>query len=254
MKKYPVSVQLYSLREAVEQIGAGKVLQKVAECGYAAVEFAGFYEKTPREIKRVLDDLGLQASSAHGPLPSADNIAQIVDSAKELGYRWHVTGFGPDSFGSGDDCRKNADGLQAGALLLKKEGLRLAYHNHWWEFDRKFNNQYPHQILMESAPDLYAQLDTYWAAVGGVNVPKIISQLNQRIPLLHIKDGPINKDQPMTSVGDGKMVWEPIIRAAHENILEWLIVELDHCATDMLAAVKKSLLYLAQQGFGSTPG
>lgn len=250
MKKIPVSLQLYSLREEAKKYGYMEILKKVSEYGCGAVEFAGFYEKKPREIRKALDDLGLKASSSHGAVPKSDNIAEIVDAAKELGYQWHVVGFGPDSFASEDECKKNAAILQAGAAALKKEGLGLAMHNHWWEFDKKFNGKYPHQIVMDAAPDVCAQIDTYWAAVAGGNVPEIIKKINKRVPLLHIKDGPINREQPMTAVGGGKMDFAPIINAADENVLGWLIVELDRCATDMLEAVGKSVSYLVNNGFG----
>lgn len=250
LKKYPVAVQLYSLREEAKRIGYIKVLERVSEYGYSAVEFAGFYDKKPREIRKALDDLGLTSSSAHGAVPTNANVAQIVDAAKEIGYKWHVTGFEEKLLTGESDCRKKAELLQAGAEILKKEGLRLAYHNHWWEFDKKFNGKYPHQIIMENAPDVYAQVDTYWAAVGGANVPEITRQLKTRIPMLHVKDGPINKEQPMTAVGEGKMDWKPVMSAINENILEWLIVELDWCATDMFEAVRKSVIYLVNNGFG----
>lgn len=64
------------------------------------------------------------------------------------------------------------------------------------------------------------------------------------------KDGPINREQPMTAVGDGKMDWQTVIGAVNENVLEWLIVELDQCATDMFEAVRKSVRYLVANGFG----
>jgi len=250
VKKIPVSLQLYSLREEAKKYGYIEILRKVSEYGYPAVEFAGFYEKKPAEIRKALDDFCLKVSSCHGAVPKSDNIAAIVDAAKELGCRWHVTGFGPDSFTSEDDCKKNAAILQEGAAALKKEGIGLAMHNHWWEFDKKFNGKYPHQIVMDAAPDVYAQLDTYWTAVGGANVPEIIRQISKRIPLLHIKDGPINREQPMTAAGEGKMDFPKIINAANENVLEWLIVELDRCATDMFEAVRKSISYLVNNGFG----
>lgn len=250
MKKYPVSVQLYSLREEVKQSGYVEIFKKVAEFGYVAVELGDLYGKKPAEIKKALDDLGLKVSSNHGAVPKSDNIAQIVDTAKELGYHWHVTGFSRDSFADEEACLKTAEIMQAGAIALKKHGVKLAMHNHAWEFNKKINGRYPHQIVMDAAPDLHAQIDTYWAAAGGANVPEVIKKISSRVPLLHIKDGPMNKEQPMTAVGEGKMDFLPIIESADENILEWLIVEIDRCAGDMCEAVRKSLRYLADNRFG----
>ena len=75
-----------------------------------------------------------------------------------------------------------------------------------------------------------------------------MTELGKRAPLLHIKDGPCVKGQPMTAVGDGK-VDVPAVAKAGAATAEWMIVELDSCATDMMAAVKKSYDYLTGKGF-----
>jgi sugar phosphate isomerase/epimerase len=54
----------------------------------------------------------------------------------------------------------------------------------------------------------------------------------------------------MTAVGDGVMDFPAIIKAG-ENYTEWLIVEVDRCATDMVLAVEKSLKHLVLNGLGS---
>ena len=55
----------------------------------------------------------------------------------------------------------------------------------------------------------------------------------------------------MVAVGEGEMEFAPIIEAVME--LDWLIVELDRCATDMMEAVEKGYQYLASQGLGRGP-
>ncbi|MFQ9738758.1 MAG: hypothetical protein ACLR06_14315 [Christensenellaceae bacterium] len=52
-------VQLYSLRETAEREGAEKILQMVSEAGYDGVEFAGFYGRTPEEMKELLKNTSL---------------------------------------------------------------------------------------------------------------------------------------------------------------------------------------------------
>jgi len=250
LKKHPVAVQLYSVREEIKKNGCAEVLKKIAEMGYDAVEFAGFYGQKPKDIKKTLDDLGLKASSSHGAMPNKDNIAQIVDDAKELGYKWHITGLGPEAFADETACKKSADILREGTLALKGEGLMLGYHNLWWEYEKQINGKYPIQIVMDSVPDIYAQIDTYWVAVGGANVPEVIRKVKNIAPVPHIKDGPIKRGEPHTAVGAGKMNWNPIMAALNEKKINWLVVELDLCATDMLAAVKKSFDYLVNSGFG----
>ena len=73
-----------------------------------------------------------------------------------------------------------------------------------------------------------------------------VDKLRASRRILHIKDGPLEKDKAMVAVGDGIMNIPEVISAADPNVLEWLIVELDTCDTDMLAAVAKSYRYLTE--------
>ena len=63
-----------------------------------------------------------------------------------------------------------------------------------------------------------------------------------------LKDGPLVQTEPMVAVGQGKMDIESII-AAGAGSTEWLVVELDRCATDMMTAVEKSYTYLVEKGW-----
>ena len=54
----PLSVQLYSLREEAKEDFAG-VIKRVAEMGYKGVEPAGFFDLSPVEFKKIVEDLGM---------------------------------------------------------------------------------------------------------------------------------------------------------------------------------------------------
>jgi sugar phosphate isomerase/epimerase len=251
MKKYPVSIQLYSVREEAARDFVA-VLKKIASFGYVGVEPAGLHGMAPKDVRKVLDDLGLKVSSIHGALPTPQTVNEIVDTASALGYTFHVAGYGPDQFSTEKGALKAAEDFQRAAELLKPHGLRFGFHNHYWEFDHTFNGKTPYQILLEQAPDAFSELDTYWCNVGGSDAASIVRQYGKRMPLLHIKDGPLDRNLPMTAVGEGKMDWKSVIGAADESTTQWLIVELDRCATDMQEAVRKSAAYLASAGFGIT--
>ena len=55
-------------------------LKKVAEMGYEYVEFAGYFGKSAKEIKEILNRYGLKCISVHqGPAPFFDNGYEIID-------------------------------------------------------------------------------------------------------------------------------------------------------------------------------
>src|SRR6476659_2382802 len=60
----PLGVQLYTVRTLLEKDFEGTIA-KVAAVGFKEVEFAGYFNKSPKEVRAVLDRHGLTAPSAH---------------------------------------------------------------------------------------------------------------------------------------------------------------------------------------------
>jgi sugar phosphate isomerase/epimerase len=127
---------------------------------------------------------------------------------------------------------------------LASAGLELFLHNHYWEFE-VVEGRLAYDHFAELCPGVKFEIDTYWAANFGANDPaEQVAKFADRTPLLHIKDGPLEKGKAMVAVGDGKMDIQSVIAAANPDVLEWLIVELDACDTDMMTAVRESYTYL----------
>lgn len=247
----PIALQLYSVREQAAKDFPG-TLRKVAAMGYAGVEFAGLHGMAAGDVARLMAELGLKAAGAHSPMPAKDNIGQLAAEARALGYKRIITGFGPQDMKTKKGVLACADKFRAACAVAAPLGLSVCMHNHWWEFSQKFNRQTAYEMIMQAVPELMSELDVYWSTKGGAKTPAVVKKWAARIPLLHIKDGDLGDDHVMTAVGQGKVDMRPIIAAADENALEWLVVELDACKTDMLEAVAASCRFLVdnQLGYG----
>ena len=245
----PISIQLYTLREAAEKDFPG-VLRFVADTGYVGVEMAGLHGYRAGEIANIIADLGLEVSSGHAALPMPENITEIADTELTMGNTHVICGFGPDAFKTMDDIKAAADKFEQAAELLEPYGITFGFHNHWWEF-AEVDGKYVYDVLMAEAPDVFSELDVYWAAYGKVDVVKIVEQYKSRLPLLHIKDGSLEEGKAHLAVGDGKLDMPAIIGAADPDVLEWLVVELDNFDGDMSYAVKRSYDYLVSNGLAA---
>jgi len=245
----PVALQLYSVRDLCAKDFRG-TLRKVAAIGYKGVEFAGLHGADAKEVAKWLKDLGLKASSAHVPLATKDNIKQLVSDAEALGYTRLVSGLGPNDLKTDEDIKQAAARFSDAARLLKRYGLSLGYHNHWWEFDRVNDHVVYDLFFTYVSKDVFSQLDVYWCAFGKSFPPRVLEKWGKRIPLLHIKDGTLEPNTPHTAVGSGLLNMHNIINAADPKTVEWLIVELDSCSTDMMKAVQQSYKYLVAQKLG----
>lgn len=248
----PIALQLYSLREALARDFEGTI-RAVAAIGYAGVETAGFPEGvSAAAAKALFDDLGLTICAAHAPLPLGEATASALTQLRSLACERLVCAWlPPETYATLDSTYRACDRLNEAAAVCAGHGLRLGVHNHWFEFQPLGDTgRRPYEIWLERLdPHIFFELDAYWARVGGVDPLAALHQLGPRVELLHVKDGPADGTQsPMTAVGAGAMDYLPIIPAA--AAAEWLIVELDHCATDMLTAVEASYHYLVNKGLG----
>jgi sugar phosphate isomerase/epimerase len=247
----PIGIQLYTLREALKNDFNGTVT-RLAEIGYAGVEPFGWSPVPHQEAAQLFNELGLQVPSAHLPLPLGENRAMALDAAAAYGLKRLICPSVPDAI----ETFKTVDGIKAACDMLNEanavaveNGFEYGYHNHWWEFmivDGRPGYKY---MLKWLDPAIFFEIDTYWVQAGGIDAITYIKELGKRAPLLHIKDGPAVVDQPMTAVGDGVLDVPAIVKAA-ENTAEWLIVEIDRCATDMMEAVRKSYTYLVEHRLG----
>ena len=246
----PVSVQLYSLREA-SAADFDSVLDELADIGYAGVEPFDLYGKAPRDFRRQVENLGMRISSSHTPWANRAPLDEVVNTLGELGLTRAIGGFMPEDFADLDAVRRTADTCQTLIDQLQPQGFELAIHNHWWEFEQVAGRPAMHH-LEEMVPALRYELDTYWAAnFGACNPAAELARINAKAPLLHIKDGPLTKKQPNVALGQGLMNITDVITSADTAALEWLIVELDACATDMMTAVRESYEYLTGEGLAA---
>lgn len=244
--KLSLALQLYSVRNLAGKDLPG-TLKAVAEIGYRGVEFAGLYGRKAAEVRPMLDELGLAACSAHCDVFNPVMVDQVIADARTLGYKHLVGGFGPDQFASDDAVKALAGKINAVVDRYVSNGFTVNYHNHWWEYDAANRGE----KLLELCPKIQPQFDIYWIATGGADPAKLIAKYAKRTSLLHIKDGPCAKDQPMTAVGQGKVDVKAAMKAAEKSNIMWGIVELDSCAGDMLTAVRDSYRYLVENKLGA---
>lgn len=244
----PLGLQLYTLREALAADYDG-TLARIAEIGFTIVEPFDLVNHADR-LRTGLSAHGLEARSAHlNFLREGTDLPGAFGTAAELGIPTVIEPFvDPARWTDADDIRRTADALNAAAPIAAEHGIRIGYHNHWFELgavdvDGSGRSTGIEIFAAELDPAVVLELDTYWAAAGGQDVPALLGRLGDRVRFLHVKDGPIEPD-PATqvAVGEGRMpVWD-ILAAAPQ--VEVGVVELDDFAGDMWTAVEGSYRYL----------
>lgn len=267
-----IGLQVYTVRDAADVDFKG-TMEKVKEMGYDGVELAGLHGKTVAEVDAILKEVGLVAPSAHVPYQElvADPVNTIA-AYKSLGCKYITIPYMVDEHRPGKPGFKEVIANIANiGEECKKQGVRLLYHNHDFEFVRVENGQYGLDYLYSEVPAdlLQTELDTCWVNVAGENPTEYIKKYANRCPVVHLKDFVGSKSENMYEligietektetksefafrpVGQGVQDFKAITAAAVECGAEWMVVEQDNTYDiPSVEAAKMSRDYLKSLGF-----
>lgn len=237
-----VGVQLYTLRTLMAEDVHG-TLRAVADLGYQEVEFAGLFGFEAQTIREWLDEVGLNAPAAHlSPLELTDGLEQTVHDASDLGLRWVVLPWVPAETRSVEGYRETAKLLNDVGGRTADQGIRVAYHNHDFEFEDLGGTTGLDILLEETDPDLVDfEVDFFWLAEGGRSAESLFEAHPGRFALCHAKDR--TRDGGMVAVGAGNLDWPALFAMSEQAGLRHTFVEHDD-PDDPLGSIEQSLTYL----------
>ena len=244
-----LGAQLYTVRDLFPGDVVG-VLEALHRAGYRELEFAGLAGRTPAAMRALVDEIGFTAPSAHLPLAAirADLGAQIA-VCQTMGHRWLVVPWlAPELRPTNvDGYLRLADEINGYAARTDREGVRMAYHNHDFEFDTFGGDRPAYDALAERLDPALVdlQLDLYWAIKAGYDPVAYFERYPGRFPLWHVRDGRgAGNARVMADVGAGDTDWARIFAASETAGLRHAAVEHD-TTPDPLATLRASHDFLA---------
>lgn len=247
-----LGVQLYTVRDELAHDFAGTI-KKIADIGYTGVETAFFDPDDPgvAEAATIFADHGLAVVAAHTQLPLGANADSVIRHAKLLGTDRIVWPGWPEDerYGTRAGTEQLLGEYREAIETAAAEGLRVGFHNHWWEL-RRTDHGVPLAILAEQlGAEAFFELDFYWSALAGWSTPDAVDTvLRGQFDLVHVKDGPLTTaEAPNVALGDGAMDLAGSLAATEQA--EWWVVELDECDTSMLTALQDSYRWLQENGY-----
>jgi sugar phosphate isomerase/epimerase len=227
-----LSVQLYPIRDEIAADLPG-ALARLAAIGVTRVEPFDVLGD-PEGLRDALSAAGLSAPSFHSSLGAGAPLDRVFEAAATIGARTVIHPYtAPERWTSAAGVDAVADELAQAADAARAHGLRVGYHNHHWELSSRLAGHAALERLAERLPpEVVLELDTYWAAVGGEDVPALLGRLGERVRLLHLKDGPIEQDTAsQLPLGSGAMPVAAILAAA--PAVELAVLEFDDYAGDL---------------------
>jgi sugar phosphate isomerase/epimerase len=226
----PLGLQLYTVRDLMaEDLVA--TLELVASIGYREVEFAGYFDTPPADVRRHLDAVGLRAPAAHiGYEEFAANLTGVIEHAVAVGHDFVIVPSVPgDERETLDDYLRHAENFNRWSEACHAAGLRFGYHNHDFEFV-EIEGKLPYDVLLaETDPSrVEMELDLAWARAGNADALQYFEAWPGRFPLCHIKD--LDRNGQEADIGDGDVAFERIFASAKQAGLQHGFVERDHPA------------------------
>ena len=256
------------MKTAVQQIMLGTVtgsesqaretLQRIKAAGYDGLELNRFMIHPSSLMVRLMTraagmptgnggsldwhalvkESGLEVVSLHTDLGSLEREPEaVIEEARSFGTdKLVITGMYRFDYGDEAAVRELAQRLNKSGETVKKEGLRLLYHNHNVELLPVKAGLRAYDILIEDTDNSYVnfEFDSYWFTDGGADAKRWMKKLGSRMQLWHITDrGCRQKGAAMTPIlkqdsmelGTGNMDLEELYELALENGVEAVVLE-----------------------------
>jgi sugar phosphate isomerase/epimerase len=257
-----VGMQLYTVRNELEKDFDG-TLAKIAAIGYKEVEFAGYLNRSPIQVRDALRKHRLSAPAAHVDYTTlTTKLSAAIDAAGVIGHHYLVNPWIDESIRKQPDAWKRiAEAFNKAGEQCSRAGVQFAYHNHHFEFD-PVDGRLPYDILLEQCNDrlVKMELDLFWIAAAGKDPLEYFAKYPDRFHLVHVKGlsktsppgaaAPIASILPtITDVGRSDVIdWKRIFARSTQAGIRHYFVEHD-VPKDPFASLKASYDYLAKLQF-----
>lgn len=271
-KKVRVPLQLYSVRDDMKKDPLA-TLTAVAKMGYKDVEPASYVDRkvfetrkmhgyTAKELRKVMDDLGLKVPTSHVVLQKehwdaakndvADQWKWVIEDALTLGQDYIINPWFAWDKKNLDESRRGFEVFNKVGMVCQKAGLRYGFHNHHQEFEEQYNGEYLYDIMLKELDLKYVcqQLDICNMVEAKVDPMRWLKMFPKHFEQLHVKDRDMAKGES-TTLGDGGLDIKGILAFAKKNcpMKYWVIEQESYGNKTPLSCVDTDLQRFKGYGF-----
>ncbi|PUZ27017.1 Sugar phosphate isomerase/epimerase [Chitinophaga costaii] len=232
-----IGLQLYTLRDdAIKDIKG--TIAAIQQAGYTNLELFGYNKRlyfglSVKDFSALLKAHQLKTTSAHYGLHdflstgNEEELKYVIEDAKILGHDFVTIPYLQDSLRTtADNFKQLADRFNKAGQLVNAAGMKLAYHNHNFEFT-DYNGTTGYEILLSNTdPKLvHFEMDIYWVVYAGIKPLDLFKQHPGRFPMWHIKDMRLEPQKESCEVGKGVIDFKDIFKYKKEAGFENFFVE-----------------------------
>ena len=238
----PVGLQLWTVRTECAKDFPGTIA-KVAKMGYKGVEFAGFFNYSAKDVRKMLDDNGLLCSGSHTAydLLSNEKLAATMEFNRTIGNKFVIVPWlDRKQLKTKEDWLAKAKTFNEFADKTRSEGVRIGYHSHQGDF-LSIDGETPWDILFgNTSKEVFMQLDTGNAMQGKADPVAVLKKYPGRSLSIHLKEFSATKKKVL--IGEGDVKWKDIFEVCESTGgTQWYVIEEESGEYPPLEAAESSL-------------
>ncbi|WP_420154733.1 sugar phosphate isomerase/epimerase family protein [Siphonobacter sp.] len=227
----------YTYRHSFQRDVAA-TLDTIKALGVTDMEFSNLFGRTAQDIRKLLDDRGMQCSSFGVGYPDFLNkTAEVAQNAKTLGAKYVRVAWipheGPFTLAMAEETVANFN--RVGKILKEEHGLTFCYHNHGFEFEPYEKGTLFDYIVQKTDPNYVSfEMDILWTYFPGQDPVQLLEKYPKRFKLMHLKDlrkgvkGNLSGGTPVendVALGTGQLPLPAIMKAAKKTSIQHYYIE-----------------------------
>lgn len=231
-----------------------QVLADVKAAGYDGIEIGAQHLDItqPAPFRQLVADHGLAVAGIHvggeiwNPQAVRDALARLEQTmafASAAGAP-HLCFSGAMKQGKTDaELAQTAENLNHLGGLAHSHGLRLAYHNHFWEIEADCREL---RFLRDHTDPAQVSflLDVAWVLRGGSDPVAVSREFLPRIAYFHLKD---TRGTEWLELGQGDVDLQGVIEVMRGAARPWTVVEQDETKRSPVESAAMSRQYLKEK-------
>ena len=227
-----VGLQVYSIRDIYAK-SPTEAFKLIKNCGYDAVDMFGNITMGAEELKKLLDDAGLECCGWHASwdyLSKPDILEMYASYNKIIKNKYLICPGLPFAWGgktNKDQWLEAASKLNEIAAQLKKHGMYTGLHSHDIEFKpTEGTDELPWDIIAKNTvKDVVLQIDMGNTYAAGAEPVAVMKKYPGRYHTIHIKPYSLTKGMNCV-IGEDDIDWAETVKFCNEQgNTEYYIIE-----------------------------
>jgi len=232
----PVGFQSWTIKDQLSKDFPGtlksmsaqgyKLIEMCSPKGYATIGFGAFVDMKPADMRKIINDAGLNCPSCHfGSAELFDDVDGRIEWAQQLGLTQMICStFWLPKTATLKDYQDAADKLNKSAEKIKKAGIQAGFHNHEFEF-AMLDGQLIYDALMARFDPELVKMQFQTEVINlGYKAADYFKKYPGRFISSHLSDWTTDKKE--VPVGQGVIDWKEFFAAAKTGGVKNFFVEM----------------------------